>query len=84
VSPNGRADAPSRSLKGFERVHLAPGEEKTVAFELEARDVAFADAKGVMQVTPADLGIWVGGGQPGKAAGQSATLHTAKPLALQP
>jgi beta-glucosidase len=84
VSPAGRPDAPSRSLKGFERIHLAPSEERKVTFELDPRDVAFADAAGVMRVAPGELGIWVGGGQPGQAPGQSASLHIAQGMALQP
>ena len=30
-------------LKGFVRVHLSPGETKTVVFDVPARDVAFWD-----------------------------------------
>ena len=85
VTPRGRADAPSRSLKGFERIHLAAGEERTMTFALDARDLAFADAAGVMRITPGDYGIWVGGGQPGTGApGEAATLRVTRAATLQP
>lgn len=32
---------PNRELKGFQKIALAPGEEKTVEFRLEAKDLAF-------------------------------------------
>jgi len=61
-----RAGAPVRSLKGFQRVKLAPGETRTVRFDLSARDLALADPDGAMKVSPAGYQVWVGGGQPGR------------------
>ncbi len=37
-------DRPHLELKGFERVHIGPGEEKTVVFELKPHDLADWDA----------------------------------------
>ena len=37
-------ERPQLELKGFERVHIDPGEEKDVAFELKPHDLAFWDA----------------------------------------
>jgi len=34
---------PLAELKGFQRIHLAPGETKTVEFTLRAADLAFYD-----------------------------------------
>ena len=68
VATPGLKGTPLRSLKGYQRVHLAPGETKTVTFRLTPRDLAFADAKGVMRIVPANYQIWVGGGQPGTGA----------------
>jgi beta-glucosidase len=42
--PGATVDRPIRDLRGFERVHLAPGETRTVAFTLTGRDVAYWDA----------------------------------------
>jgi beta-glucosidase len=85
VTPRQRPDAPARSLKGFERIHLRAGEERTVGFDLGTRDLAFADASGAMRMTPGAYGIWVGGGQPGSgAAGAAAQLQISRGSELQP
>ncbi|WP_395622925.1 glycoside hydrolase family 3 C-terminal domain-containing protein [Sphingomonas daechungensis] len=84
ISPE-RRDAPLRSLKGFERIHLAPGEERTVAFDLVPRDLAFADANGVMRIVPGTYKVWVGGGQPGTVApGQATAFQVTGELTLDP
>jgi beta-glucosidase len=76
VQPEQQPDLPRRSLKGFERVRLAPGETRQLRFTLDPRDLAFADARGVMQVTPGTYRIWVGGGQEGTdAPGVATTLR---------
>jgi beta-glucosidase len=64
----GEAATPRRSLKGFERIHLAPGEARTLTFRLDPRDLAFADEAGTMRVRPAEYRLWVGGGQRGTGA----------------
>jgi beta-glucosidase len=72
----GRPETPIRSLKGYERVHLAPGEAKTITFTLDPRDLAFADEEGAMRVSAADYRVWVGGGQPDTgAAGVAGTFR---------
>jgi beta-glucosidase len=68
LSVAGRPGVPLKSLKGFERVSLAPGQSKTVKFALTPRDLAFSDEKGVMRIVPASYRVWVGGGQPGTTA----------------
>ncbi|MBB4153348.1 hypothetical protein GGQ80_001250 [Sphingomonas jinjuensis] len=76
VEPVGHADLPRRSLKGFERVRLAPGEARHVTFTLDPRDLAFADAKGAMRWTPGSYRLWGGGGQDGTGApGTAATIR---------
>lgn len=72
----GRPEAPIRSLKGYERVHLAPGETRAVSFTLDPRDLALADADGRMRIDPARYTLWVGGGQPDTgAAGVAGTFE---------
>lgn len=79
----GHADLPHRSLKGFERVRLAPGEARQVTFTLAPRDLAFADAKGVMRAMPGSYRLWVGGGQDGTGApGVAATVRVTGSKAL--
>jgi beta-glucosidase len=83
IEPVGRPDLPRRSLKGYERVRLAPGEARQITFALDPRDLAFADDKGVMRVTPGTYRIWVGGGQPDTGApGAAATVSIAGDKAM--
>jgi beta-glucosidase len=67
----GSASRPVRELKGFERVALAPGEKKTVHFELGKKELRYwsAAAKGWVQES-ATFDVWAGGDS-------SATLATA-------
>ncbi|WP_240320887.1 glycoside hydrolase family 3 C-terminal domain-containing protein [Sphingomonas crusticola] len=76
ISTPGVKGTPLRSLKGYQRVHLNPGQTKTLSFRLTPRDLAFADVKGVMRIVPTSYKIWVGGGQPGTGAPGSAGQFT--------
>jgi len=58
------AGTPIRALKGFERVHLATGETRTVSFALDDRAISTVDAEGSRAVNPGRVEVWVGGGQP--------------------
>jgi len=60
--------APLHSLKGYERVELAPGQTQTVHFNLSARDLALAGDDGRMRINPAQYQLWIGGGQPDTGA----------------
>jgi beta-glucosidase len=55
---------PLRQLQGFQRIHLEPGEVKTVSFTLTpGQMVCFTDA-GESIVEPGRFSLFVGGGQP--------------------
>ncbi|MGY1409431.1 glycoside hydrolase family 3 C-terminal domain-containing protein [Luteimonas sp. A611] len=56
---------PRIALRGFQRVTLAPGETRTLEFELDSRDLSAVDVEGDRQVMPGRYRIWVGSGQPG-------------------
>jgi beta-glucosidase len=56
--------APRRALKGFERVHLAPGETRHVAFKLNPRDLSQVTEKGEHRIMPGSYTVFVGGSQP--------------------
>jgi len=77
------AGAPLRELRGFERIHLAPGQTKTVSFPLRDRDLSVVDAGGRRQIAIGRVQAWIGGGQPAAGAdGVSAEFRitTAKDL----
>jgi beta-glucosidase len=83
VTPPEGAGLPLRSLKGFERVHLGPGQSQTVIFPLTPRDLAFADTAGKMRTRKGKYSLWVGGGQPGTgASGAAATINLVSGTAL--
>jgi len=55
---------PIRQLAGFERIHLVPGETKTVAFILTPRALSLIDDEGHRVVEPGEFQVAVGGRQP--------------------
>ena len=57
--------APIRALRGFKRVHLAPGASQNVAFDLSARDLSMVTDRGDIVVAPGAYQLSIGGGQPG-------------------
>ncbi len=70
-SPN----APLRALKGFERVHLAPGETRHVVFKLNPRDLSQVTEAGAHQILAGSYSVFVGGRQPAEGVtGVKATL----------
>jgi beta-glucosidase len=63
---------PVRALKGFQRVSLAPGETKTVTFELQADDFALWNDSNQRVVEPAKAAVWI---SPDSAQGTPATVQ---------
>jgi beta-glucosidase len=65
----GNVTRPVRELKGFQRVRLAPGEQRRVQFELGPDDLAFY-GRDMQRITePGDFHAWIGGDS-------EAELHT--------
>ena len=60
----GVAGAPLRALEGFKRIHLDPGQQQTVSFTLNDRELSIVDPDGRRQIVPGRVDVWVGGGQP--------------------
>ena len=58
-------NAPIQALKGFDRVHVGPGETKHVTFTLSPRDLSIVTEKGEHVVAAGNYSVFVGGGQPG-------------------
>jgi beta-glucosidase len=68
-------EQPVRSLKGFERVTLKPGESKQVTFHLGFDDLSFFDQDGKEVVEPTDYTVWIGGSS---LAAESASFKVTK------
>jgi len=71
---------PIRSLGGFERVALQPGERKTVQFALTPRQFSTVSGSGRRVAAPGAFEISVGGQQAGAAAGTLRIGGAAKEL----
>jgi beta-glucosidase len=69
LSHEGVAGAPLRALVAFQRVHLLPGQKKTVTFKLNDRDLSTVDQQGTRRIVPGDVEVWIGGGQPTTRSG---------------
>ncbi len=63
-----------RTLVGFDRVSLKPGEKRKVRFEISPRDLSQVARSGARAVVPGRYTLFVGGGQPGQAPGQSVSF----------
>jgi beta-glucosidase len=57
----GSASRPVRELKGFEKVHLAPRETKSITIKLPATSLSFwSPSKHADSLEPGDFDLWVG------------------------
>ena len=75
---------PRVALRGFQRVHLAPGERRTLVFELDPRDLSAVTPEGQRQVMKGSYRVFVGGGQPGTGApGRDAGFDVAQERPLE-
>jgi beta-glucosidase len=56
--------APLKSLKGFERINLKPGESKTIIFNLSPEDLSYVTAEGNLKQYEGNVKLAIGGAQP--------------------
>ncbi len=64
--------APIRALRGFRRLHLAPGASQKVEFHLGSRDLSMVTEAGEIMVARGKYTLSIGGGQPGTGAATAA------------
>ena len=62
-------EQPVRSLKGFTRVTLKPGESRQVSFRLGFPELSFYNVKSRQVVEPTHYTVWVGGSSLATRAG---------------
>jgi beta-glucosidase len=60
--------APRQALRGFKRIHLEPGDEQAVEFQISPRDMSMVTEAGQIVVAEGSYTVSVGGGQPGTSA----------------
>ncbi len=52
---------PVKELKGFSRIRLSPGEQRTVTFDLSEADLAFHGRDMRLRAEPGKFQVWIGG-----------------------
>jgi len=57
----GSVTRPVRELKGFRRIELAPGERRTVEFEISSDDLAFYGRNNRLAAEPGEFQAFIGG-----------------------
>jgi beta-glucosidase len=57
----GSVTRPVRELKGFQRIHLRPGESRVVSFQVSADDLAFHGRDMRRATEPGAFHAWIGG-----------------------
>jgi beta-glucosidase len=62
------AGAPIRALRGFQRLHLDPGQSEKVHFDLKPRDLSMVTDNGTIVIPEGKYSVSVGGGQPSTGA----------------
>ncbi|MDE6086174.1 MAG: glycoside hydrolase family 3 C-terminal domain-containing protein, partial [Muribaculaceae bacterium] len=72
--PAAESRVPKHSLKGFQRIHLNPGESKTVTFTLSPEELGLVDELGNLTEKAGNVKIYVGGGQPGMSIGSESSI----------
>lgn len=68
---------PLFSLKGFQRIRLAPNESKTITFEMKPKMMEIFDNDGNSFIEPGEFKVYIGGSSPQK---QSMKQGAAMPL----
>ena len=75
--------APGMALRGLQRLHLQPGERKTISLELTPRDLSFVTRDGVRRVMTGDYRVSIGSGQPGTGVpSQSAVFSVSREVPI--
>jgi beta-glucosidase len=69
-------EQPIRSLKGFQRVTLAPGESKQISFPLGFKELSFIGQEGKPVIEATHYTVWIGGSS---LADQGAAFEVAAP-----
>ena len=56
-----RVTRPVRELRGFERIHIEPGESRTLSFQLGPEELGFRDTGDALVVEPGTFTVFAGG-----------------------
>jgi beta-glucosidase len=73
-------EQPVRSLKGFERVTLAPGESKQLSFPLGFNELSFFNLESIPTIEATHYTVWIGGSS---LADQQAEFEVVSPKRIK-
>lgn len=76
-------ETPSRSLKGFERIHLKPQETKSVSFRIPQSQLAVWNVEKKWAVEPGSYTVWAGGSSEASLNGQFVLAKPAKSVSAR-
>ena len=79
-----QANGPIRTLVGFERIHLSPGEQRSVSLELSPRSMSSVDNLGQRSILSGTYHLTLGGAQPGQGSEAPEATFDVKGRALLP
>jgi len=65
----GSVTRPVRELKGFQKISLQPGEQRTVRFEIPVCELGFTGSDMCYTVEPGDFKVWIGPDSIGELVG---------------
>lgn len=68
LTHEGVAGAALQELHGFQRIHLARGQTRTLTFKIRDRDLSVVEPDGQRRIVSGTVKAWIGGGQPPAAA----------------
>jgi beta-glucosidase len=71
-------NGPIHSLVAFQRLHLAPGESREVALEVNPRSLASVDDHGERSILQGTYHLSVGSAQPGETSSKSEVDFTVR------
>lgn len=66
----GSVTRPVKELKGFQKIHLEPGEAREVRFEVPVRELGFTGRNMGYTVEPGAFKVWVGPDSTGGLEGE--------------
>jgi beta-glucosidase len=72
---------PVRELKGFRKIHLAPGQSSTVEFVINRHDLAFRGVDDELITEPGLFDVWIA---PSSTQGETVSFELLAPSSVQP
>ncbi len=80
---NSHVTVPIRSLKGFKRIHLQPGETQTIEFNIQSDAFSIINDNNERIIIPGQFKVSIGGGQPDSKGTEEGVNLLMKEIVIQ-